>query len=64
MIKFEYTILTIEVTVGLTPHVNEQALKMKLNEYGSEGWELVSILPVCRSSGVTQEAEAVFKRPL
>jgi hypothetical protein len=35
----------------------------KLNEYGAQGWELVSVFDTNRSEGSTRYVVAVFKRP-
>ena len=35
----------------------------KLNEYGAQRWELVSVFDTNRSEGSTRYVVAVFKRP-
>lgn len=62
--KFEYATLVMDTGPGLAaPRLNQQDLYDRLNEYGAEGWDLVTIFTVTRSDGLTDQVTAVFKRP-
>jgi hypothetical protein len=43
--------------------LDSDAFNAKLNEYGAEGWELVSVFDTNRGEGATRNVFAVFKRP-
>lgn len=64
MMKFEYSTLVVEVMKLLGAKLDHEAFHKKLNEYGAEGWELVSVFSLSRIQGTTHEITAVFKRPM
>ena len=60
MTKWEYRIMNIRSeNYRLDP-----AAEPKLNDFGEQGWELVSITSVNFKSGATDNIAMVFKRPI
>jgi hypothetical protein len=61
--NWTYTTAKFETT-GLTrTKFDEEAFDTKLNEYGRQGWELVSVFDTNAGDGGTRFVLAVFKRP-
>lgn len=61
--KWTYATAKFE-TSGLTrTKFDEGAFDDKLNEYGAQGWELVSVFDTNAGDGGTKFVLAVFKRP-
>ena len=64
MPKFEYATLVFESAKFLgNSKLDHEAFHKRLNDYGSEGWELVNVFPLARGYGDTREVTAIFKRP-
>ena len=61
MQKFEYATLVIAAPLGTK--LDQKDFHRRLNEYGADGWELVTTFTQ-ESSGITREVTAIFKRPL
>ncbi len=63
MTTFDYSTVAFDTTAFLVgSKLNHEAFAAKLNEYGSEGWELVNVFQMNRDEGRTYEVVAVFKR--
>jgi len=61
--QFEYAVVTFDTTAFLTgAKLNHERYHQKLNEYGAEGWELVSVFDLNRFHGESFEVVATFKR--
>lgn len=64
MTKFEYAVISFDTTAFLVgAKLDHARFHAKLNEYGKEGWELVSVFDMSRWKGDTFEVVAVMKRP-
>ena len=66
MKKFEYKVLDV-VTTGWWwggGRVNHQELAEKLNEFGKEGWEVVSSTSVNRYYGSSRSVMIILKKPV
>ena len=64
---WEYHTALFEVQNGLFSgfQLDEEQMKSRLNDLGSEGWEMVSVTPIKQSSNHgTAALLASFKRPL
>ena len=65
VLKFEYATVAFDTTAFLVgSKLDHETFTAKLNEYGSEGWELVNTVEMTRRQGSTFEVVAVFKRPM
>jgi hypothetical protein len=63
--KFEYATVMFETkSMFRSPSLDGSAFDKKLDEYGQEGWELVSTFTMNRYDGDTSAVVAVFKRPI
>lgn len=64
--KWEYLTYVFNVGYSLIkgPELDGGSFTEKLNEYGAEGWELVSLLPLEGNKGISATVHAVFKRPV
>lgn len=62
MDKWEYKSIKFETKGFLSITLEIEDFNFKLNEFGNEGWELVSCVPISGTSGETVEVTAVFKR--
>lgn len=60
---WDYTTFMLAATGMLGGNVDGDALTGKLNELGSEGWELVAMFDTNMTHGRTREVVAVLKRP-
>lgn len=61
--RWTYSTAKFETTGFVSTKFDEGAFDSKLNEYGSRGWELVSVVDLNQSDGSTCFVLAVFKRP-
>lgn len=64
MEKFEYKTVVIEAEGFWGGKINKTEFKNELNELGSQGWELVSVVPSAQAYGKTKWFMSVFKRRL
>jgi len=64
MKKWEYETLVLEGKGILGGKIDVEGFKMKLNEMGWEGWELVEQTPSNQGMGDTRYIICVFKREL
>ncbi|GAB3262989.1 hypothetical protein GCM10027347_29200 [Larkinella harenae] len=64
MKKFEYRMLQVPVGGFWGGKIDNQELLDKLNELGSEGWEIASSLSTNRYEGQTHSAFIILKREL
>lgn len=65
MKKFEYKVLTMDIRQGwsLTAvKLDGNSLMEKLEEYGSDGWELVNTVDTNLHEGGSNELVLIFKR--
>jgi len=60
--KFEYKCLLFESTGVLGGQLNLADLEKTLNEYGAEGWEVVSIIDTEHAKGRSRETVVTMKR--
>ena len=67
MIKWEYKVMLVRVK-GLVFSGLPEDVGVKLDEYGSEGWELVGVEPILRkgliAGSFTDSFALFFKRPV
>lgn len=62
--RWQYATLKIDVDrYFLGPQVDVAEVSQHLNDYGEDGWELVSMIDVNAGEGRTCDLVAVFKRP-
>lgn len=62
--RWQYTMLSVDVyRFARGPHVDVKQISGTLNQYGGEGWELVSMIDVNAGQGGTCDLVAVFRRP-
>jgi hypothetical protein len=61
MERFEYCVYIHDVIIDFC-EISEDTLQSILNQYGADGWELVSNIPFRQVSGVTHEIICTFKR--
>jgi hypothetical protein len=60
--KWEYTSFKVE-TKGFSGGIlDTEDFDSKLNEFGEQGWELISCISTNMGQGATREIVAVFKR--
>jgi hypothetical protein len=63
MQKWEYKTIKVN-TKGMTGGIlDTAAFDGMLNQFGSEGWELVAAFDTNAMYGASREAIAIFKRP-
>lgn len=61
--KFEYKIIELPDWDGLTG--KSPPREKEFNEFGKEGWELISVIPIGRGGfGSTSAIRAFFKRAI
>jgi hypothetical protein len=60
--QWEYRTLKYKTGGFLGGKVDEQEFEEILNQYGYEGWELVSCFDTSVSQGVSRDIIAIFKR--
>ena len=62
--KWEYKTVKLKVAgfwgVGLDPEKADEFI----NQFGQEGWELVSAFDLSEGAGISKEVILIFKRPL
>lgn len=62
--RWEYTTLKLDVDRSiLGPFIEPRQVSQYLNQFGGDGWELVSMIDVNAGEGRTCDLVAVFKRP-
>jgi len=59
---WEYYTLKMKVAGFWGTKIDTQEIDGALNGLGSEGWELVSVIPVTQTYGIVKELVMVFKR--
>ncbi|NMM52832.1 DUF4177 domain-containing protein [Paenibacillus aquistagni] len=59
---WEYRTLKYATGGFLGGKIDEQEFQDELNEYGSQGWELVSCFDTSQSQGASRDIIVVFKR--
>lgn len=64
MRRFEYATLTIQPLPHAPGVTDKSLLERMLNEWGLQGWELVSLMDTNSTLGMTREVVAVLKREL
>ena len=62
MDKFEYKTLFTDAKGTFGGKVDKSEYQQELNELGSQGWELVSVVPTAQSYGSTRWVISIFKR--
>ncbi|WP_219836092.1 DUF4177 domain-containing protein [Paenibacillus sp. R14(2021)] len=62
MEKWEYKTLTYKTGGFLGGKLDPEEFEGLLNEYGTEGWELVSCFDTSKSQGQSRDVIAIFKR--
>lgn len=62
MVLWEYRTLKYATGGFLGGKIDEQEFQDELNEYGSQGWELVSCFDTSQSQGASRDIIVVFKR--
>ncbi len=63
MMKWEYMTLTLPAGgLFVGGKIDAQQLTERLNELGSEGWELVSVFDTNMLEGKTRDVFAILKR--
>ena len=61
--KWEYKTAPLKTTGWLKAKMDMAEIDSKLNELGSEGWELTGVTPLAADYGKTGEVLFLFKRP-
>ena len=64
MEKFEYRTLFTDAKGVLGGKVDRGTFQNELNEYGLQGWELVSTVAAAQSYGSTRWIISIFKRKI
>ncbi|GAB3021032.1 DUF4177 domain-containing protein [Spirosoma pulveris] len=64
MKKFEYLVLDVASTGFWSNKIDTQELTDTLNQLGSEGWELTSMVDVNQQQGATKGLLVTLKREL
>ncbi len=62
MEKFEYRVMSFDVTGFFGGNVDVYQLEDEFNVLGNNGWELVSCTPSAQSYGSTKSLVCIFKR--
>lgn len=61
--RYEYAVITFDTSSFFSgASLDVERYHSKLNEYGAEGWELVSVFDLNRYQGQSFEVVATFKR--
>lgn len=63
MIQWEYKTIKFKTGGFLGGKVDEIEFEEELNQYGEEGWELVSCFDTSMGQGTSRDVIVVFKRP-
>ena len=60
---FEYMVLTLDINPGFAkPKIHDEEFEEVMNEYGEEGWELVSVVSNAGAYGHAYSHTLYFKR--
>ena len=60
---FEYKVLTLKIDPGFdTPRIDDKEIQKAINRLGSEGWELVNVVPNAGGYGHLKSHTLYFKR--
>jgi hypothetical protein len=62
MVQWEYKTVKFKTGGFLGGILEEQEFDRELNQYGEQGWELVSCFDTSQSQGASREVIVVFKR--
>ena len=62
MTKFEYKVVEVKPKSMWASEIAPELIEQKINEMGSEGWDLVSALPK-ETTGMIIGIIFIFKRP-
>ena len=62
--QWEYMTTTLLAGGFFTGLVDGCKMKLELNQFGAQGWELVSVFDTNKLQGGTLEVVAILKRPL
>lgn len=62
--KYEYKVLTFDAKGLFSRKMDPSGIESQLNQYGSEGWELIKVTEVLKELGVTSSLVAFMKRSL
>lgn len=60
--KWEYK--TVEFSGGFWSRLDRKTIDERLNDYGQQGWELVSLVMTAAGFGAPHAMMAALKRPL
>lgn len=60
--KWEYKTLKLEAKGFMGGKFDENELNQKMNEFGRDGWELVSAFDTNMGQGATRDIVILFKR--
>ena len=60
--EFEYKVIVINLKGFFSSKIDIAETEEMLDEYGEEGWELVSAIPNCGYKGETDSYTLFFKR--
>ncbi len=59
----EYKVITLDINPGFSkPKIDDESIQKQINEYGAEGWELVSVVPNAGGYGHLYSHTLYFKR--
>lgn len=61
--RWEYLTVEIDIRGFWGPKPNYGEIAAAFNEYGAQGWELVSALDLAGAEGTSSKIVAFFKRP-
>lgn len=61
--RWEYLTMDISIEGFLGTKIEPQKIANLLNEFGPQGWELVSTTPITIDQGRTASILGIFKRP-
>lgn len=60
-IRWEYKVEKVSIGGMIDPNIDKVDARW-LNPFGTQGWELVTVIPMNRGGGLTVAAYFVFKR--
>jgi hypothetical protein len=62
MEQWEYTTFKYKTGGFLGGKIDSEEFESELNQYGSDGWELVSCFDTAMSQGASRDIIVIFKR--